>query len=93
MIINQGDIIEIYDDENLTICQSCIGIVQKVVDCFVIFQVAKILEEEELMRTIPFEYQDMIFPLIKNARGEIRATTLDNIIKHTSTMPIEYATV
>lgn len=91
MIINKGDIIEVYDDENLTYCQSCIGIVEKISHCFVIFKVAKILQEDELMNSIPIDYQDLVHPLIKRARGQIRATTLENIIRHTPTVPLEYA--
>lgn len=84
MLINKGDIIEIYDDENLTICQSCIGIVEKVVGCFVIFTVAKVLNVEEFERTNP-EYQELVTSLLRNARGQIRSTTLDNVIRHTTT--------
>lgn len=85
MIINKGDIIEVYDEDNLTICQSCIGIVEKVSHCFVIFKVAKIFEEERLESMLPSNYQY----LVKNARGQIRATTLENIIRHSEVVPLE----
>ncbi len=87
MIINKGDIIEVYDEDNLTICQSCIGIVEKVSYCFVIFRVAKIFEEETVESMLPTHFQH----LVKSAKGQIRATTLENIIRHSPTVPVEFA--
>ena len=91
MLINKGDIIEVYDEDHLTICRSCIGIVEKVLHNFVVFKVIKINGEDELKKLVPNEYQNLIFPLIDNVKGQIRATSLENIINHSTEIPLEYA--
>lgn len=80
IMINKGDIIEVYDTDHLTVCRHCIGIVDCVIGPFVMFKVAKVLTEPydpETKRSIA-----RFDTLSKEARGEYRSTLIDNIIRH-----------